>query len=992
MTGSLARIHALLDLLVRRERGLLLAQAALGALAASGIATSALAVAVSVGRASPARGWLWVGGALVLIAAVGALPLRRWRAAADKRAQAARVEAVEPALEGELLTVLDRTARPMGSPALVERIARRAEGRLADVPAAKVLPATPARRSAGWAAVGLLAVAVAAGLLPVGPVEAVVLLLTPPTTTPAPEKPAADGPRALVGDITLRYLYPTYAKLEPMEVPNSSGEVRAPPGTRVEVRARTSVSYETAVLEVYDLAPSPVEVVDGRDLAASFTVGEPGIWRFRFGDLPSPDYPIVPDPDLPPAVSLDVPRRQLTLATDRGLDLGWAVKDDYGIQRVVYEVKVGGATREVEVRKPLDAPRQLTDRAASVTAAALGLSPGQRATLRVGAWDNDEVSGSKAGWSAPVDIEVVGPAGTGERAMLARRQLRDALVRVLADFLVEASPPYRLGTEGATWAAVANARYGDFDAVVRAAWGGVEGSGVDQRAVNEVNAKRREILAFARASTGGELAGKDREALLGLAAAHIEAVEGAILLFDTILRQAAAGEVARRAAELSTEAQELREEFSKLTKEQALARLDALDRLLAQLVREAQRLGEPTIEEYVNQRAGQLDELMSEVRRAIAEGRMDDARALMERLAEQLADFSDGLQEAQKEQGEADERMKQAMEKLDSELQSLEKEQQALREKTQEAREKHGDNLDEAMKAWEEIERRSAGVVTALQGLGPALSGESLPTALGSGLADSRAEAEGLLDSVRARDLEVATERVLRAMSEVAMLRSSIDGVSRRMPNVAAALAGPRKVAVAQAAELDQIRELLEKLASERSQANPELQRDLQQLAQQQRELAEKAEQTADNAGELAKNLPMKAPGLERGARQGAEQASRAADGLESGDPMESEGGQQAAADGFREARDALDQARQGMQQMRQAASGQGQKPEGQSDGGGRSGQEMAGDQQEIVLPAPEEFETPEAYRNALLEGMSGEVPEEYKTLNRRYYEELVRQ
>ena len=54
----------------------------------------------------------------------------------------------------------------------------------------------------------------------------------------------------------------------------------------------------------------------------------------------------------------------------------------------------------------------------------------------------------------------------------------------------------------------------------------------------------------------------------------------------------------------------------------------------------------------------------------------------------------------------------------------------------------------------------------------------------------------------------------------------------------------------------------------------------------------------------------------------------------------------------------------------------------------GAEGQGM----QEMSIPAPEEFETPEAYRKALLEGMQGAVPEAYRATNRRYYEELVRQ
>ena len=46
----------------------------------------------------------------------------------------------------------------------------------------------------------------------------------------------------------------------------------------------------------------------------------------------------------------------------------------------------------------------------------------------------------------------------------------------------------------------------------------------------------------------------------------------------------------------------------------------------------------------------------------------------------------------------------------------------------------------------------------------------------------------------------------------------------------------------------------------------------------------------------------------------------------------------------------------------------------------------------QIEIPAPESFQTPEAYRKALLEGMEAEVPDEYRALKQRYYEELVRQ
>jgi hypothetical protein len=66
-----------------------------------------------------------------------------------------------------------------------------------------------------------------------------------------------------------------------------------------------------------------------------------------------------------------------------------------------------------------------------------------------------------------------------------------------------------------------------------------------------------------------------------------------------------------------------------------------------------------------------------------------------------------------------------------------------------------------------------------------------------------------------------------------------------------------------------------------------------------------------------------------------------------------------------------------------------------QSGKGSNSDESRDGEQystQEIQIPSPEEFQTPEEYRRALLEGMEADVPEEYEALKKRYYEELVRQ
>ena len=63
-----------------------------------------------------------------------------------------------------------------------------------------------------------------------------------------------------------------------------------------------------------------------------------------------------------------------------------------------------------------------------------------------------------------------------------------------------------------------------------------------------------------------------------------------------------------------------------------------------------------------------------------------------------------------------------------------------------------------------------------------------------------------------------------------------------------------------------------------------------------------------------------------------------------------------------------------------------------QSADDGAGNRSQAAQNHQIEIPAPESFQTPEAYRRALLEGMEAEVPDEYRALKQRYYEELVRQ
>ncbi|MDP2312565.1 MAG: DUF4175 family protein [Pseudomonadota bacterium] len=972
-------------------------QAGFAAFAAWCLAWALLAAAVSYDIASPAAAWAWIGGLVLAGPLAGVWPLRCIREARDARRQAIRVEELRPELKGALLTVLDREAKPRGSPSLLARLAARAAGTVDTVTPAVVHPARPVKRVGVLAVASALVLAIAALVLPRGPFEALAALRAP-TVTPQVEVPAVpDGPRALVGDITLRYLYPTYTGREPFEVPNSNGEVHAPPGTRVEVRARTGEAHERASLVVYEGVPAPVDLVDGRDLRAAFTVEGAGAWRFLFGDLPSPDYRIVPDPDLPPDVSVQSRQRVLSLALDESLGLQWTARDDFGLARIVVEVDEGGKKREVALRTPVDVPREMGGNL-TLSPKELGLQPGSRAKLRVAAWDNDGVSGTKAGYSSVVEIEVLGPRGRADRQAKYRKLLRDALVLVLADYLLDPAPPVLVGTDATAWASTAALRYDRFDQLVQEAWGGAETDTFDTTLLRVLREDRRGLLAFSNGLGGAARIGeRDLAMFVSLQDKHVGTLENAILMLDQVIRAAALANLEELVVQAAKEASELKEDFQSLDKQSALARLDQLERLYQQLAREAAKLDEGQLREFVNDRSEQVDSLMDEIRKAIREGRMDDAKELMDRLAATMQEMADQVTKMQEQREQAGDELQKAMEQVKSELAKLEQDQQALRKRTEQAREQHGDDMKEAVDNWKEVERL-AGVV--VEQLGK-LDGELDPFRAsawsgGSVLGEVQADAAGLHDSTRARDLQTALLRADQVYGELGMLNGRVAAAMRRGKGDATALAVASRAVDAQQKNVQKIRELLERMADRQAQTSPALQQELQQMAQQQQELAERAQKTADRAGKVAENLPMDAPGLEEGAQRGAEQARRAAEAMRNGEPMPAEGGQRAAEDGFREAQEALDEASRNLRQMQQASQGQGkgERKEGESDGegGDKSGEgtEVLGE--DIALPAPEAFRTPEEYRRALLQGMEGEVPEEYKALNRRYYEELVRQ
>ena len=506
MSEDAVRIQRFVGSLIRRDRTLLLmrvvARAALLGLAV--LAITVLAAVVGADRGAAAL-------VVALIAGVGAwiavfLPLfEGWRSSGDPLVQARRVEQLRPELRGRLITAVGTSAGASPSEPLRERVVGLAAAGVRDLTPEQVVDSRRSTIHAALAAV-LWAVGVPALLLlPGGPRGLLEFWVarTGARAEVAGPVPGAPEDQAQVGDILLRYTYPDYTGLEPHEVPNSTGDVQAPPGTQVEVTVRTGHAVTAAGLVAYGDSLEAQVGGDNRTVSARFGVrteaGEYQLVLYRESEPESSRaFTITPMADLPPEVVLEAQAAVIEVALDQPFPVTWNARDDYGIASV--SLAVDGREVEPPLVQPDRRVAELRESDRLITPRDLGLSAGDQVRLSVVAWDNDTVSGSKRGESSEVDLIVLGARGLSVRAEMLREQLLSQMVPVLARFYTEDWPVGRRGGALATWGQVVAERYDPLMEAVDEIWSGTSSNSLDRAVAERVVSAGRDLVRYTQTS------------------------------------------------------------------------------------------------------------------------------------------------------------------------------------------------------------------------------------------------------------------------------------------------------------------------------------------------------------------------------------------------------------------------------------------------------------------------------------------------------------
>jgi len=998
-----------------RQRRLLLARAALQGVMALAITALLAAVLLSLGASRALALGLVIGLGLVLFVAALLWPLLPgWRQAGELLVQARRVEALEPELRARLVTAVDRALLPAApglpsppiSQALLARAVSRALVLARAVPADRVHPLRPVQRALLGATVGALVLALSSLVLPVGPLDAVVALATGQVAAARLASAVDAGTeQALVGDITLRYVFPDYTGIEAVEVPNSDGTIHAPPGTRVQITARTAQPFDAAALQVDQESPTDARLLGGRDISGELTVAASGTWCFVLFDgnqaIRSPRYDIVVEADAPPVVIVS----QLAgpVPVDTPLRLRWQADDDFGVESVLLQIEQDGQTREVELRRPLDPTRQLQDMVTR-SPRELGLKAGDTVTLRVVAVDNDHTAGGKRGLSSPVELTVIGPQAAGQQLARYYQELRDALVLVLADFLVETDDLPIANDPAAMqrWVGQARTRFDPVRVIMDRQWHGEEPSGLDGVLTREALEGAARLFRFTLTtfdpSTTRRVTMGDLGTFEDLSDKEIASLEVAIGTLDQLLQRSAEQDVAEMAAHVAQTAKDLADAAPNAEASALLARLDQLERMMQQLSHLAQRLSDGQLKEFMNSRMGSAQQLVDEIRKALAEGRMDDARAMLAQLAAQLSQLGDQMKEQAQSGEEQEDKLGKAIAQTMEELKTLEQDQRDLASQLDEAQKAQGGELQQQVALWTRLDELSD------RALGQARDAVSA-SGDGSGwrvdsirrLESVQQAVSAARDAVRARDVPRAQDMVQQATWRQSQGERVVQTEGERprpaQEAVPAGVAQARKQMAELGGTLAEIDKILDQLAhAERAPPDPELARQAQQLSQQQSELRDRQGKLQGKVESIERQLPTAQGQASESMKQAGQAMEQADQALQQGQPAPGQGHMQDAANQVQNARQELEHQQQQLQQMQRTQ----QAMRGNKDGSGGKDDKGQGEDQlmqsRVEIPAPEKFTTPEAYRRALLEGMQADVPEEYRAQNRQYYEELVRQ
>ena len=250
------------------------------------------------------------------------------------------------------------------------------------------------------------------------------------------------------------------------------------------------------------------------------------------------------------------------------------------------------------------------------------------------------------------------------------------------------------------WAGTARKRYDPLRDITTEEWGEQWPTYLSAELVREVLNESGRLIRYTMVTYGEGSPGKakqqDAENFIEMHTAHVAQMERAIFIIDRMLRQVAFQQVSQDAKKLARKVERLTEQnIEEMSASEIFAKLNPIDRLMTDLKKESSELGEGSIKEFIENRSDESLNLEQELRKSIEAGDIEEARQLMEQLAESLQQFSDGLQEQMERMRQEENELMEQLENLIKDLEKIEEEQLSLADELSDAREEESSEVQQ---------------------------------------------------------------------------------------------------------------------------------------------------------------------------------------------------------------------------------------------------------------------------------------------------------
>ena len=909
------------------------------------------------------------------------------------------------------------------SPELARAFLRDTGARAARVDPATIVDGAPLKRAvqalAGMLVLSLVLLAVSRERLVTGWRVALAS-----SETPAGE-PIRREP--ITGDVELTYRYPDHTGWVPRTVSGTRGDIQAPAGTVVELSSRSDRPVERAGLSIGETFV-PLRVEDGRSLSGSFVVERAGSYAFVFQDASGkevargPDLTISVEADGAPEVTLRAPEEELEVDPEDVVELRFEARDDFGLSALQLVYRLPGRSEETRVKLPLEDGRRMEGRYSWDTAKLL-LAPGDRVTYYIEATDNDAVRGPKTGVSRTQVLERYDASRKRREALARVEQLWGELLELLADRMESADRDHnaessailagrRVDGRGTLLVTtlrevaseLADAR--DVPPELAAALNNVaDSTGSRVRATSDF----RSVLE--RVVDRGSGLNRDLRRRLGeLVSEEIATEENDILYLEALIDRrkmeelrAMGEQLLQERRSLASRIEELRNAPDEAGREAALQEVQALRRRIQELMHRMSELAKGIRDEHLNAEAlqelmseGDMGSMLDEVEQLLRDGKMDEALAKLQELGMQMEEMLQDFERAEENLGaEQFPELTEAFMRFQEDLQETVATQEKLAKQTR-ALQDQASAQDRSRIAQKGAAARDALLekVERITRDYQELPGERLDRQALPSLERAQEALRATREALDAKDYDLAAEASRQAAENAealqrwGQLQRERDAIFFNPPD---AQEETRQLAERLERDAQLAREVHDALSSlfpePGSQLSASEKQRMEQLAKQQRELQQKAEGLSEQLQAMQQMAPVFDQEAMNQMGQVAQRMGQAGEHLEGQDARRGHGEQRGALEG-------LERFQQQMQQQGQGKGGRGiplPLMAGGSPNGRREGNGRGVSQDQVDLPDPDDFESPQAFRKELLDAMKQGAPDRYREQLKRYYEELVR-